>query len=73
MIHTTPAQAVHLHVKLGARHSPAMHFATFAGSDYEALGPIAEFEQAERAMGMATGTADRLGSEDEEEKGMASV
>ena len=39
-IHTTPAQALHLHVKLGARHLPTMHFATFAGSDYEALGPI---------------------------------
>jgi hypothetical protein len=28
----------------------AMHFATFAGSDYEALESIVELEQAKRAM-----------------------
>jgi N-acyl-phosphatidylethanolamine-hydrolysing phospholipase D len=59
-----------MHVELRARHSLAMHFATFAGSDYEALEPIVELEQAKRAMEMVTGAADRPGSED---KGVVSV
>jgi hypothetical protein len=67
-----------MHVELRARHSLAMHFATFAGSDYEALEPIVELEQAKRAMEMVTGAADRQGSEDEAEgkgkgKGVVSV
>ena len=65
-MHATPAQALQMHVELRARHSLAMHFATFAGSDYEALEPIVELEQAKRAMGMVTGAADRQGSKDEE-------
>ena len=64
-MHATPAQALQMHVDLRARHSLAMHFATFAGSDYEALEPIVELEQAKRAMEMVTGAADRQGSEDE--------
>ncbi|KAI0279568.1 beta-lactamase superfamily domain-containing protein [Russula aff. rugulosa BPL654] len=51
-MHATPAQALQMHVELRARHSLAMHFATFAGSDYEALEPIVELEQAKRAMEM---------------------
>jgi hypothetical protein len=69
-MHATPAQALQMHVELRARHSLAMHFATFAGSDYEALEPIVELEQAKRAMEMVTGAADRQGSED---KGVVSV
>ena len=65
-MHATPAQALQMHVDLRARHSLAMHFATFAGSDHEALEPIVELEQAKRAMGMVTGAADRQGSKDEE-------
>jgi N-acyl-phosphatidylethanolamine-hydrolysing phospholipase D len=53
-----------MHVELRARHSLAMHFATFAGSGYEALEPIVELEQAKRAMEMVTGAADRQRSED---------
>ena len=64
-MHATPAQALQMHVELRARHSLGMHFATFAGSDYEALEPIVELEQAKRAMEMVTGAADRQGSEDE--------
>ena len=56
-----------MHVELRARHSLAMHFATFACSDYEALEPIVELEQAKRAMEMVTGAADHQGSEDEGE------
>jgi N-acyl-phosphatidylethanolamine-hydrolysing phospholipase D len=56
-----------MHVELRARHSLAMHFATFAGSGYEALEPIVELEQAKRAMEMVTGAADRQGSEDKGE------
>jgi len=40
-----------MHGALRARHSLAMHFATFAGSDVEALDPIVELEQAKREMG----------------------
>jgi len=39
-----------MHCALRARHSLAMHFATFAGSDVEALDPIVELEQAKREM-----------------------
>ena len=66
-MHATPAQALQMHVDLHARHSLAMHFATFAGSDYEALEPIVELEQAKRPMELVTGAADRQGSEDEDE------
>jgi N-acyl-phosphatidylethanolamine-hydrolysing phospholipase D len=48
--HATPAQALRIHSAVRARHSLAMHFATFAGSDVEALDPIAELEQAKREM-----------------------
>ncbi|KAN0120837.1 Metallo-hydrolase/oxidoreductase [Russula decolorans] len=63
-MHATPAQALQMHVDLRARHSLAMHFATFAGSDYEALEPIVELEQARRGMEIVTGAADRQGSDD---------
>jgi N-acyl-phosphatidylethanolamine-hydrolysing phospholipase D len=66
-MHATPAQALQMHVDLRARHSLAMHFATFAGSDYEALEPIVELEQAKRAMEMVTGAADRQGGNNEGE------
>ncbi|KAI0290195.1 Metallo-hydrolase/oxidoreductase [Multifurca ochricompacta] len=46
--HATPAQALQMHGALRARHSLGMHFATFAGSDFEALEPIVELEQAKR-------------------------
>ena len=73
-MHATPAQALQMHVELRARHSLAMHFATFAGSDYEALEPIVELEQAKRAMEAVTGAADGQGSEDEGEgEGVVSV
>lgn len=39
-----------MHGALRARHSLAMHFATFAGSDFEALEPIIELERAKREM-----------------------
>ena len=41
-----------MHVDVRARHSLAMHFATFAGSDVEALDPIVELEKAKREMAM---------------------
>jgi N-acyl-phosphatidylethanolamine-hydrolysing phospholipase D len=49
--HATPSQAVRMHGALRARHSLAMHFATFAGSDVEAFDPIVELEQAKREVG----------------------
>ncbi|KAI9435417.1 Metallo-hydrolase/oxidoreductase [Lactarius indigo] len=63
--HATPAHALRMHVALRARHSLAMHFATFAGSDVEALDPIVELEQAKREMAMTPpaedGVADIVG------------
>ena len=50
--HATPAEALRMHVDVRARHSLAMHFATFAGSDVEALDPIVELEKAKREMAM---------------------
>ena len=41
-----------MHLALRSRHSLAMQFATFAGSDVEALDPILELEQAKREMMM---------------------
>lgn len=41
-----------MHLALRSRHTFAMHFATFAGSDVEALDPILELEQAKREMMM---------------------
>ncbi len=73
-MHATPAQALQMHTELRARHSLAMHFATFAGSDHEALELIVELEQAKRAMELVTGAADRLRSDDEGEgEGVRSV
>jgi N-acyl-phosphatidylethanolamine-hydrolysing phospholipase D len=62
-----------MHVELRALSSLAVHFATFAGSDYEALEPIVELEQAKRAMEMVTGMADRQGSKGEEGEGEGPV
>jgi hypothetical protein len=59
-MHATPAQALQMHVELRAHHSLAMHFATFAGSDYETFEPIVELEQAKHAM--ETVAVDRQGS-----------
>jgi hypothetical protein len=64
-MHATPTQALQMHVEVRARHSLAMHFLAFVGSDYEALKPIVELEQFKHAMEMVTGAADRQGSEDE--------
>jgi len=40
-----------MHSALRARHSLAVYFAIFAGSNVEALDPIVELEQAKREMG----------------------
>jgi N-acyl-phosphatidylethanolamine-hydrolysing phospholipase D len=47
-----------MHGALRARHSLAMHFATFAGSDVEAFDPIIELERAKREMGGAQTVGD---------------
>jgi len=53
--HATPAQALRMHRALRSRHSLAMHFATFAGSDIEAFDPIVALDQAKREMALGTG------------------
>lgn len=48
-LHCTPVEAVRgIHADVRSRHSLAGHFATFAGSDAEALEPIVELEWAKR-------------------------
>ena len=37
-----------MHLSLRSSHSLAMHFATFAGSDTEALEPVVELAQARK-------------------------
>ncbi|KAI9461912.1 Metallo-hydrolase/oxidoreductase [Lactarius psammicola] len=70
--HATPAHALRMHVALRARHSLAMHFATFAGSDVEALDPIVELEQAKREMmALSTGGAAREGEDGAVDDGSA--
>lgn len=41
-----------MHKDLGARHSLAMHFATFAGTEAEALEPVVELMEARREAGL---------------------
>ncbi|KAI0061252.1 Metallo-hydrolase/oxidoreductase [Artomyces pyxidatus] len=50
-LHATPAQALRMHSALRSRHTLAMHFATFAGSDIEAFDPIVELEHAKLELG----------------------
>jgi len=45
-VHATPEQAVSIHRDIKSRHSLAMHFATFVGSDIEAFEPIVELTEA---------------------------
>lgn len=45
-LHATPEQAVAIHRDIKSRHSLAMHFATFSGSDIEAFEPIVELTEA---------------------------
>ncbi|KAJ7803485.1 Metallo-hydrolase/oxidoreductase [Mycena olivaceomarginata] len=52
-LHATPEDAVRLAVDVRARHTLAMHFATFAGTDDEALEPLVRLAQAQPG-----GTAD---------------
>jgi len=44
-VHATPSDAVKIHRDIKSRHSLAMHFATFAGSEIEAFEPIVELTQ----------------------------
>jgi N-acyl-phosphatidylethanolamine-hydrolysing phospholipase D len=51
-LHASPAHAVMLHKDVRAKHSLAMHFATFAGSDDEALEPLIELVAAREEAGV---------------------
>ncbi|KAJ6594555.1 Metallo-hydrolase/oxidoreductase [Mycena capillaripes] len=46
-LHATPEDAVRLAADVRARHTLAMHFATFAGSDDEAIEPLVRLAQAQ--------------------------
>lgn len=45
-LHASPADAVQIHRDVRSKHTIAMHFATFAGSDTEAFEPVVELAQA---------------------------
>lgn len=52
-LHASPQHALALHKDIRSRHSLGMHFATFAGSDMEALEPVAELiTERERHLGV---------------------
>ena len=51
-MHASPADAVAMHRDIRARHSLAMHFGTFAGSDVEALEPLIELANARQEAGI---------------------
>ena len=51
-VHATPEQAVLIHRDIKSRHSLAMHFATFAGSDIEAFEPIVELVREGEKVGV---------------------
>ncbi|KAI0042728.1 Metallo-hydrolase/oxidoreductase [Auriscalpium vulgare] len=74
-LHATPAQALRMHGALRSRHTLAMHFATFAGSDIEAFDPIVELEQAKELIGRETGEDGKSASVGEwwEEGGMGVI
>jgi N-acyl-phosphatidylethanolamine-hydrolysing phospholipase D len=55
-LHASPAHAVRLHKDVRARHSLGMHFATFAGSDVEALEPLLELDEARTAQSIGDWT-----------------
>jgi len=49
-LHATPADALAIHRDIRSRHSLAMHFGTFAGSDIEAFDPIVELTREREAL-----------------------
>ncbi|KAI5118427.1 hypothetical protein M0805_005511 [Coniferiporia weirii] len=51
-MHASPVDAVAIHRAVRARHTLAMHFATFAGSDAEALEPVVELMEAREEAGV---------------------
>ncbi|THH05324.1 hypothetical protein EW145_g4881 [Phellinidium pouzarii] len=51
-LHASPADAVAIHQDVRAHHTLAMHFATFAGSEAEALEPLIELEQSRKEAGI---------------------
>lgn len=52
-MHASPADAVAIHMGVRSRHSLAMHFATFAGAESEALEPLVELavEREKKGLG----------------------
>ncbi|TFK82222.1 Metallo-hydrolase/oxidoreductase [Polyporus arcularius HHB13444] len=51
-LHASPAHALMLHKDIRSRHTIGMHFATFAGSDVEALEPVVELMEARDKQGV---------------------
>lgn len=45
-MHASPYDAVSIHKAVLSRHSLAMHFSTFAGSETEMVEPLVELKQA---------------------------
>ncbi|KAL5528938.1 hypothetical protein ACEPAG_4912 [Sanghuangporus baumii] len=52
-MHASPADAVAIHQNVQSRHTIAMHFATFSGTENEALEPLVELSQAREEANLA--------------------
>jgi hypothetical protein len=50
-LHASPEDALNISTDLQARHSLAMHFATFAGSEHEALEPLVRLVNGREKVG----------------------
>ena len=51
-MHASPSDALSIHRDVRSRHSLAMHFGTFAGSETEALEPLVELAHARQKAGL---------------------
>lgn len=50
-LHASPEDALRISTDVQARHSVAMHFATFAGSEHEALEPLVRLVEGRERVG----------------------
>ena len=51
-MHASPKDAVEIHKAVRSRHTLAMHFGTFAGSETETIEPLVELAYAQKKAGL---------------------
>ncbi|KAF7981423.1 hypothetical protein HWV62_33413 [Athelia sp. TMB] len=57
-LHASPADALSIHKDVGGRHGVAMHFATFAGGESEAVEPLVRLSEAKARIERAAEAED---------------